>query len=227
MGGVDGARGESLWFERAIHARDHPLVMSFRVFKPLPILLLPLLLVGCLTSTNPFYLEGDIIQDERLIGVYPDENDKTLLISVGADVEHKGRYAVTVDDGPAWITYTGTLFKLGGLTFLDLYASSDSGVRRSGGGPPVPTAILHSLSFQPLHLLLKVTLGTNTISYAALDTRGLSNLVEHERSLVSKINGSALILPLPTADLRKLLLKYGADDNIFNSKATLKKRKQT
>jgi hypothetical protein len=189
------------------------------------LLLLPFVLTGCLTSINPFFTDADIIRDDRLIGTYPDVGDKDVKFVITASHDHEGRYDIRIYDQHAWIAYVGTLFKIGDITFLDLYPSGDSAMRRDSGGPPTTTELLHSFTFQPLHLVIRVLPAAVALTYWTMDRRGLGDLLQSEPSLRPQIRGESLLLPQPAADLTKLLLKYGTSDKIFNMKATIKKGK--
>jgi hypothetical protein len=63
-----------------------------------------LVLSGCLTSPKPFYQESDIIVDDRIVGTYGDESDRSqssthLYITKDPDYYHKGAYYITVASG--------------------------------------------------------------------------------------------------------------------------------
>lgn len=190
----------------------------------LAILLLPFFLTGCLTSTNSFFADGDIIQDDRLVGTYPNEQEEAKFV-IRRDHDHEGRYDVRIYDKNAWIAYVGTVFKIGSVTFLDLYPSGDAGMRRDPGGPPTTTELLHTFTFQPLHLVMRISPADTELTYATVDRKGLGALITREPTLRTYIRGESLLLPLPTVALKKLLQKYGTRDEIFNTKATLNKIK--
>ena len=185
------------------------------------------LLSGCLTSPNPFYAEADITQDDRLLGDYRDpESQEGFLIK--DDQDRRGRYLVQCVEGASGshsITFTGTLFNLGGRTFLDLLPISDSSFNHIGGTPPGPVEIMHGLTFQPLHLVARVDLTENGVGFSVPKRQELGVLIQRDPSLRQFIRVDTLLLPMQTPELRKLLERHGAGDGVFPKPAKFQKPK--
>jgi hypothetical protein len=175
------------------------------------------LLSGCLTSPNAFYTEADIIQDDRILGDYREQNaeDGTLIQRI---TDQKGRYRVRSfegEQGKYWISFVGTLFKVGDKTFLDLYPTSDSSFNHVGGTPPGGIEILHRLVYQPLHLVARVDFSDAGVAFSVPQQAQLATLVQRDPALRQFVRGESLQLQLKTPELRKLLEKHGASDDIF------------
>src|SRR5258708_34217816 len=88
------------------------------------------LLTGCLTSPNPFYTDAQVFQDDRILGDYRDPKTQEGAL-VERDMDHERRYMIRCFEGKNgryWIWYVATLFKFGGVTYLDLYHEVDAGV---------------------------------------------------------------------------------------------------
>ena len=176
------------------------------------------LLSGCLTSPNPFYEAADITQDDRIVGDYgvPDADEAFLIQS---DMDHKGSYLVRCYEGKHreyWIECIGTLFKVGGKTFLDVYPNQDSSFRHIGGTPPGLVHIAHSLVFQPLHLVARVEFNEQgEVGFSFPQRNQLDALLKRDPSLRQFYNRTTFLLPMQTPDLRKLLEKHGTSDEVF------------
>jgi len=175
------------------------------------------LLSGCLTSPNPFYTEADITHDDRLLGDYRDPKTQEGFM-IRRDMDHQGRYMVRSNEGEHgqyWITFIGTLFKVGDKTFLDLYPSSDSSFYQIGGTPPGSTEILHGLVYQPLHLVARVDFTDAGVGFSVPQRNQLGALLQRDASLRQFLRGETLLLQMQTPELRKLLEKHGASDDVF------------
>jgi hypothetical protein len=199
------------------------------MFRRLLILLATgFLLSGCLTSPNPFYADADIIQDDRILADYretPRGDGSQEGFIVERNNDQAGRYRLRHTEGRYWMTFTATLFRIGDNTFLDIYPESDSGVYRVPGGPPTGTEILRGLTYQPLHLVARVTISDEGLGFSVIKPKGLRVLVDRDPSLRQYVRGESLLLPMATADLRKLLEKLADDEMVFPKPQKLQKSK--
>src|SRR5262245_16119708 len=80
--------------------------------------LLCFLSAGCLSSESPFYVKEDIAQDSTFVGRY--EGD-SLAFSASVSQSTDSRYLVRIDEGGGFSEFTGTLFRVGKSTYLDLF----------------------------------------------------------------------------------------------------------
>lgn len=186
------------------------------------------LLSGCLTSPNPFYADADIVQDERILGDYrepPTAGGFQEGFVVEPNDDQVGRYRVRYTESSYWMTFAATLFRVGGNTFLDIYPESDSGVSRDPGGPPTGTQILRGLTYQRLHLVLRITISDQGVGFSVVRRKELDVLIGRDPSLRQYGRGESLLLPMATPDLRKLLEKIGGDGTVFPKALKLQKPK--
>ena len=200
--------------------------------KPIPILLLllaPFLLAGCLQSPNPFYTDADVFQDDRFLGDYRDAESKRGYL-IQRDMDNRGRYMVRHLDGPKEHAFyesrfVGTLFRVGNKTFLDLYPVRDSGVYHVPGSPPTECEILRGLAYQPLHFIVRVTITDQGTAFSGLTTPNqFRALLQRDASLRQFASDEGLRpLNLPTLDLRKMLTKIAATDDVFPAPTEFKK----
>lgn len=191
------------------------------------LLVVSFLLSGCLTSPNPFYAENDITQNDHLLGDYrdPETHDGFLIQH---DDDRKGRYLVRCVEGASGghsITFTGTLFKLGEKTFLDLIPISDSSFNHIGGTPPGPVEIMHGLTFQPLHFVARIDFTDAGVGFSVPQHQQLFALTQRDPSLRQFVRNESLLLQMQTPALRKFLQKHGAGDAVFPKPAKFQKPK--
>jgi hypothetical protein len=168
-------------------------------------------LAGCLTSPNAFYTESDVIQDDRIIGSYLD--DKLKGFTVEHDVDHKGRYLVVYHDSSSyWVNWTGTLFKLGDKTYLDLCAHSGSEMENGAPGPPTTTEFYEGLTGPSNHLVVRLTITELGIGCSVTHHDGLEVLTRRiPPPNAIFIRPEILRVNLRTEELRKLLKEAGED----------------
>jgi len=171
-------------------------------------------LTGCLTSPNPFYSQSDVIQDNRIVGDYYPQSDTRFRIE--KDRKNDGRYIVRVTEGSTkedhWIEFAGTLFKLGTNTYLDLNPRTNSAPLHIPGNPPTLTEMLHAITHQSLHLVVRVCFSDKGVGISVAKDRGLFALARKAGLTADSIREEVMRLDLPTAELRKILAKAEGDD---------------
>ncbi len=177
-----------------------------------------LVVSGCLTSEEPFYQEGDIKTDDRLIGTYQLEKEQTSW-SIQKDLDHPDRYLVTLasDMKPCVMRFSGVLFQVGTNRFFDMLPMLES-CDHVAGSTPGPIEIMQGITLQPLHLVVRMDATTNGLRYGVVDQQALlataAKFPEYFRPPKPEQ------LPRMVADTKKqreLLLRFGGDTNIFKS----------
>jgi hypothetical protein len=191
------------------------------------LLVVPVLLVlsGCLTSQEPFYQEGDIKVDERLVGTYRYENEKTSWL-IEKDLDQSDRYFVTLlsDVRPCTMRFGAILFQVGTNRFLDMLPLPEA-CDRLAGGPPSAIEILQGITLRPLHLVVRVDATTNGLRYGAIDQKGLQATATKFPEYFQPLKPEQL--PRVVADTkrqREFLLRFGGDTNIFKSSEVKRER---
>jgi hypothetical protein len=189
-----------------------------------------LLVNGCFTSEGPFYEDKQIVQDKRLEGSFEnssmDKKDGTSW-DIWPDLDNEGKYHIRVTDGPATIELLGTLFKLDGRMFMDLFPMSDSGVHRVGGTATVSEAI-HGILFRPVHAVWKVELSTNGIAYSFPTGNGNMAALREAPELraMYDTNRQVFLMPNSPTALQKFLARFATNTSVFNYKGELKRKSQ-
>lgn len=186
------------------------------------------LLSGCFTSEGPFYEEKQIVQDKRLEGSFEnssmDKKDGTSW-DIWPDLDNEGKYHIRITDGPATIELLGTLFKLDGRLFMDLFPMSDSGVYHVGGAVTV-SEVVHGIMFRPVHAIWKVELSTNGIAYSFPTGNGnMAALREApELKAMYDTNRQVFLMPNSPKVSQKYLTRLATNASVFNYKGELKRK---
>jgi hypothetical protein len=184
--------------------------------------MLAVLLSGCLVkSLHPFYNESDVIYKQELTGTWLDEDSARWVISrfsftqglFKGDSLDNSYFVELYEDSLVPSKFNVHLFSLDGLLYLDfLPVRDDSGKE------------LYDIHLVPAHTLARVNFDDNdrmTISWFNEDW--LNRLFEENRLKISHevINSSAegygtqYVLTASTDELKKFIVKYGNDPNVF------------
>ena len=192
-----------------------------------------LCLSGCLTCEEPFYQDGDLIQDDRIVGEYstwPKEDPECSLVvkRQSSGTAEKGKYLVTVQEGKdASISFGAALFKYGTNTFMDLMFSSQSGESRNPGGPPGTVEFLRAMLPKPHHLLVRVKLTEEGLGFSVTKRDSLITLFNAARVQWERVEweGADIArLKMKTPEVRKLL-ERALSEGIFPTPTNLAKAK--
>jgi hypothetical protein len=194
---------------------------------------------GCIViSIHPFYNDDQKIFDNGLIGKWQQENNDAWEFAEEKD----DKYLVTIyDDKDVVGLMEGTLFKVGGDTFMDLYpwdfdyAPADS---------IIPNASDKGLYWNNLHLLPTHSVlrllksGADTLKLAMLDKDWLfkqlkanPSFIKHEiptaisKNVESMDNDENILLSASTQELQAFLAKYGKDEKAFELDTLVKVKK--
>lgn len=183
------------------------------------------LLGGCLVSSNPFYDTHAIVQDDRFVGHYSNDEAQSVweVTKTGAP---PGRYRLILHERGTQSEYAGTLFKIDQSTFLDVFAEKVADIPRDPGGPPSPGELLNEFISGRRHVVFRIEVRDDALTLWVALPNDLASLLEKEPQLKrGKEKESFLILLEPTKTLQSLLAKYGKDQTLFSEKNVLAKKK--
>ena len=197
-------------------------------------------LTGCFTSEQPFYEEGQIIQDARIEGRHENyihsppsktgEGSKegsvwTIRSSEGEG--KRGKYDVHVRDKEVSIKLIGTLFKVEEMVFLDLYPVTDSGVRFAPESASI-SEVMRLAFYSARHVVWKVELSDTGIRYSlpAFKNGGFSAGMKASELRPHVTEHGIIVLPGPAKESQKHLLRFANDESVFNFKGELKKKEE-
>ena len=185
-------------------------------------------LAGCLTSSNPFYADSDVINDPRIIGAF-ECADTGLQVSIAAAVHPDRHYLVRISEGAGGISdYQATLFKLGDGEFIDLFPIAEKNLMKKyhEGYPTTSGSLNHythewssededtAIPTAKLHLVIKVLISEEgLVCFPATNKfNSQPGLLAKTNDLKFHVNGDAVILDSETTKLRSLLKSYSGNN---------------
>jgi len=201
--------------DSALGRRQKRKERNVSLFGSLAALLL-LLVSGCLTSHNPFYLEQDIIQDQRFVGTFASDDSELKVTICDAGILDKCYY-VDFDEGGKSSDYRATLFKIGDSIFVDLIPTNENAiVEQYREGAPTVSGLLRYISHDGkvssltrLHILFRVSLSEQKlVCFGARKSEDPLNHIAKDSGLKSHDNGDGTVLDESTARIRSLVERY-------------------
>ena len=163
------------------------------------------LLMGCIPSYNPYYLERDIVFDASLIGRWA-EGQGTW--NFARHPEAPGyRLTITSAENQDGI-FKATLFELGGHRFLDL-------VPEDYDYPDGMSELVFAALF-PGHLVLHVAAIEPGLEVALFNPDRVAELIEENpRSLSHRVEADRILLTGKTRELQRFLRRHVAEPGFF------------
>jgi len=184
-----------------------------------------LLLSGCLTSPNAFYTDGDVFQDDRVLGDYTEENAEEGS-NIRKDIDQPGRYLLRCfkkRNPERWMDLTLTLFRAGTNSYADFLPYDDSCIDRVAGAPPAGMDIIRNATHQPLHVVARIAIADDGVAFSLPQKRAMWEMVQHHPAFTNYIRDESLVLPQSSKELRTLLEKEGG--TLFPKPTDFKKPK--
>ncbi len=189
------------------------------------VFLLALFVGGCLASEGAFYDPGDIVQDDRGIGVYEVKGERDASWTVSRSSRQKQAYSVVLQEPGAVTGFTGILFKVNNNLFLDLSQESASGEHHEPGSAPTMTEIMRSSTAGKRHLVLAVTITDAAVVCRPVSREGCRILLKEDSRARSYIKDGWLILPATAGLARQVLVKHGANPRFFDQETRIIKKR--
>jgi hypothetical protein len=182
-----------------------------------------LVLSGCLTSPKPFYQESDIIVDDRIVGTYGDESDRSqssthLYITKDPDYYHKGAYYITVASGSdCSMKFGAILFQIGTNRFLDMVPITTA-CDHIAANPPSLIELLQTAALQPMHMAVRVDASTNGVKFAFADYLSLLAAAKKFPEYFQPLEPGQLPRMIgDTKRQREFLERFGGGTNVFKA----------
>jgi len=197
--------------------------MKFR--SACAVLVAALIAGGCLVSEGAFYEPGDIVQDDRAIGVYAVDGERNGRWTVSRSNRNKQAYSVILQEPGAVTEFTGVLFQVNNNLFLDLTQESASGEHREPGGAPTGTEIMRAATSAKRHLVFAVTITKGAVVYRAISREGCRVLLNADGRTRSYVKDGWMILPPAPGVARGVLVKHGGDTRFFDQEGRIEKKK--
>jgi hypothetical protein len=197
----------------------------------LSVSLITVLLVGCLTSGNPFYSDKDITSDPWFPGQYSSEGTG-LMVTITTE-RGGGHYLARLSEGGGTSDYQATLFRIHESLFVDLFPIEQKNIATQyKEGYPTVGGLLDRYSHEwssegndakstaSLHLVVRVSVSKDgVVCFAARKLEDPENPIPKDKRLRFHPNGDAVVIDAPTAGLRAMLGEYaGADwERLFSA----------
>ena len=186
----------------------------------LSVSLITVLLVGCLTSGNPFYSDKDITSDPWFPGQYSSEGTG-LMVTITTE-RGCGHYLARLSEGGGTSDYQATLFRIHESLFVDLFPIEQENIATQyKEGYPTVSGLLDRYSHEwssegndakstaSLHLVVRVSVSKDgVVCFAARKLEDPENPIPKEKRLKFHPNGDAVVIDAPTAKLRAMLGEY-------------------
>jgi hypothetical protein len=177
-----------------------------------------LALTACIPSLHPFYLEKDIVFDQRLVGewVEKDKQEKPQTWRFEKGDTNAYRLLITESDGKSG-EFDTHLFKLKEGLFLDLtprevnFATNQSDL--------VAMCLIQG------HMLVRVPRLEPSLQLAFIDSDWLEKyLEENPESLAHHKEGDRPVLIAPTTELQDFVLRHLGEGELFQKPGEMVKR---
>jgi len=164
-----------------------------------------LVFAGCVvTAIHPWFQEGDVFFEPKLLGEWVDSKDADPTNFV-FKFEQGGTNSYSVTDGEDGKNrkYDAHLFRLKQWTFLDAVPQDKC-----------------ADDFVPPHYLAKVVQIEPTLKLVFMDEKWLESVLQKNPRALAHLpdkQGGCLVLTADTAALQKFLLKHAGKTNAFNN----------
>lgn len=177
-----------------------------------------LALTACIPSLHPFYLEKDVVFDQRLVGewVEKDKEEKPETWRFEKGDENAYKLLITEGDGKSG-EFDTRLFKLKQELFLDLtpreinFATNQSDL--------VGMCLIQG------HMLVRVPQLEPSLRLAFIDSDWLQKyLEENPQSLAHHKEGDRPVLTAPTAELQEFVLQHMGEGELFQKPGEMVKK---
>ena len=197
---------------------------SYKFLRLLTTLLGCSFLTGCLVSKEPFYLNDQIELDHKIEGFYPNKQDESTLL-IRPSMDYDEHYDIVVQDGKqVTISLVGTLFAFNNVHYLDLFYNSDTGIRHDAASPPTVSAVIRYLMFEPYHLLLRVELADDSLTFWCPSRKSITEAIKSDSNIKMKRGGDTILFDEPTDVVQRKLIALFSNGNFFDHASNMVKQ---
>jgi len=176
---------------------------------------LAVLAAGCVPSFHPLYTEEDLVLDDRLVGLWGQDDDEDKWIFERS--EGKAYRLIQIDDNGVG-RLDVHIVQLGEHRFLDTFPAESDGSQNV-------MAALHSL---PVHTLWKLTVEEDAVSMAVMNPTWLKEGIEKgtlqvKHEMLRVADDSGVVLTASTAELQAFVLKHADEEDAWGGPIKLKR----
>ena len=180
---------------------------------------------GCFQATNKFYLNSDVITDNRFEGSFGDEatnQNSSARVSVTIKAGSNKHYIATYQEKDHWIKLDAVLFKCGTNIFVDISHLDDNGAPHEPAVGPSGLDLLLLATREKAHSAIRVRFFDGGVEFDSGIGNPIIGAIRKESGLKTKTDENGTIfLTDSTEKIRSFLEKVGSDDSIFNQKSRL------
>lgn len=176
-----------------------------------------ILLLGCVPSLHSFYNDKDLIFEPQLVGVWVDSENKNQTWDFQKSNDTSYNVTYTEDSVPG--DFSCHLFKIGKLTYLDIYPKEmpqDIADKMNG---------FYKLHLIPVHTLAWLSLDGDTLQMRFMDPDILKKMNENHALTVKheQDKDENIILTASTLELQSFVKKHSKE--IFAKPGVLVRKK--
>ena len=173
-------------------------------------------------SLHPLYLEGDLINEPQLEGIWKQSDDEAFItFDRSKDNTYLFRYIEEQNDGQGKVWYDTLSFEaglgmIGSHYFLDLYPAYET----------FDEGYYLFRNFIPAHSFLKIEWKGDRMQVYMFDYDRMKELFEQNRIRIKhEMMDDFIIITAATEDLKKFFEKYADDQKSFDDPGEFIKRK--
>lgn len=181
-------------------------------------LLAAVIAAGCVPSLHPWFSDKDVVFEEKLLGVWEQEDEDNLWIFERGDGESKG-YQLTItskEKDPALLQ--AHLFKINGKFYLDMYPAEDS-LESSND--------FFKIHLAGMHQLLRIDAIQPTVQFRMLNPETIGKMLKEKPDLIdheSPEDDEGILLTAATEKLQKFLAENSDAEKFYSEANTLTRR---
>lgn len=183
-------------------------------------LAIPCVAAGCVPSLNALYTKQDVIFDAGLLGTWKQKNDKSIWTFRREKPSNKKQYHIAIDlaedNQRKQAEFAGTLVKIKGTTYLDLYPKEPAFAKN--------TSQFHVYHLLPVHTFAKITREQNSLKIEMMNPTWIAGyLKNHPGELTHVKTRDRYVLTASTAELQSFVDKHKNTEKAFEVVLQLKK----
>lgn len=212
--------------------------MSTRQEKKILFYVLAALMGGCVPvmSIHPLYNEKDVIYEQKLLGLWEDEDDNTTWEfrqlpdknrrekkwTYAQDEDPNNTYHLIYHEDENKGSFAAHLVKLDDKMFLDVYPTVIPCFTQE---PNECEYLLNMVFLAPLHTFTRIEFNEPQLKIFITNEDKIKDLLKEKPGAVKheKIKDRRIILTASTKELQKFFLEYADDERLFPGEVILKR----
>ena len=172
-------------------------------------------LAGCVPSLHSLFTDKDVFFEPQLIGTWSDGSEETWQFIRKTDPNNLYEVIYTDDDGEKGL-FTGTLGRIDGMIFLDLYPDDEI----------IQANDFYKVHLIPAHTFLKIEQISPTLKMSVMNPDKFGDMLDDDPNLLKHevIEGDRVIITAPTQELQQFMRQHANDEELFDDDPSEMKR---